>query len=126
MAASAVEPKLAGVYRRVLMAILASPRPVRKNLIGVAILAQQPGVLAIQHVILIVVEGRHPIPAVVAAEAVDANQFYMIRCLVVVGPGMAGEAVKRLLDETILAVTTMTGHLRAVEILAVVLQAEAG
>jgi hypothetical protein len=39
---------------------------------------------------------------------------------------MAGEAVERFLGKTILAVTTMAGHLRAVEILPVTVQAEAG
>ena len=50
----------------------------------------------------------------------------MFRRPVVVGSGVAGEAVERLLGKTILAVTTVTGHLRAVEILPVAVQAEVG
>jgi hypothetical protein len=66
MAASAVEPKLTGVHIGVFVTISASPRRFRKYLLGVAILAQQPGMFVFQSVMLIVVKVGHPIPAIVA------------------------------------------------------------
>jgi hypothetical protein len=126
MAARAIRTKLPGMDIRLGVTRCTIARGAGVGLVGMAIIALGLRVLAFQHINLIVIKIGHTVTAIMTFNAIGAVRFNMIGSVIVIGLGMAGKAIDRFCDITILVVTAFAGEGRVLIIHPMMNQAKAG
>ena len=104
MAAGTIRAKLPGVDIRLLMTPRAVTRRTGVGFVWMAIAAHRLRVLAVQQIYLVMVKIGHTIPAVMTFRTISAIFFHMGGCIIMIGLGMAGEAIEGFGYVTVLVV----------------------